>query len=155
MPAHYLRAPDSGPCKLSDFLTQRQYHRTGLYAECYRPLGVEHQMSVSLATSRLMFRGLVLNRGAPDFTERERRLLDLLRPHLALASENTAVVSTLRRRLRDSDRALDASDAGVIVADASGRVRLRTPRAHRWEQDYFGTTRAPTYLVEPLHAWLR
>jgi DNA-binding CsgD family transcriptional regulator/PAS domain-containing protein len=155
MPAHFARRPQSGSQKISDFLTRRQYQRTALYAECYRPFGVEHQIAVPLTIDHLIFRGLVLNRDRSDFTERERRLLDLLRPHLTLAFHNAAAFSGIRARLRDARGALEASADGVIVLDGGGRVRLETARARRLEHAYFGTPRGPSRLPEALRAWVR
>jgi DNA-binding CsgD family transcriptional regulator len=73
--------------KYSDFYTPRQWHNSGIYRDYYRVAGVEHRLVLFLTapgwapkngTLRLAFsRG----RGA-DFSERDRGLLALLRPHL-------------------------------------------------------------------------
>jgi DNA-binding CsgD family transcriptional regulator len=77
---------------ISDFYSARQWHGTGMYAGYYRPLGLEHDLMLTLPaapgpaldphqTVRLLF-----TRGpGPDFTERDRALLVLLRPHLRRA----------------------------------------------------------------------
>ena len=65
--------------KLSDFYTTRQLHSTGMY-QGMRKSGIEHELILCLPNDR----GRVwFWRGAgPDFSERERGLLALLRPHL-------------------------------------------------------------------------
>jgi DNA-binding CsgD family transcriptional regulator len=75
--------------KISDFYSARQLHRTGMYCDYLRPLGIEHDLRVCLADGpgRIAGQGrsvdLVLFRGpGPDFSERDRALLALLRPHL-------------------------------------------------------------------------
>jgi DNA-binding CsgD family transcriptional regulator len=103
--AHYW---DSDPCsypdrtgdlrsvtKISDFYSARQLHGTGMYSDYLRPTGIEHDVMLCLPpdpglgirpgqTVRLTFcRG-----PGPDFSERDRVLLALLRPHLHQAYRN-------------------------------------------------------------------
>jgi len=75
--------------KVSDFYSARQWHSTGMYCDWFRLLGWEHQLILALpeAPGRIAKPGrtvrLVFNRGpGPDFSERDRALLALLRPHL-------------------------------------------------------------------------
>jgi DNA-binding CsgD family transcriptional regulator len=74
--------------KISDFYSARQWHSTGMYSDFYRPLGIEHDLALSLPAPRrcggpgrsvrlFFFRG-----SGPDFSDRDRALLVLLRPHL-------------------------------------------------------------------------
>jgi DNA-binding CsgD family transcriptional regulator len=75
--------------KIADFYSARQWNATGMYWDYYRPLGFEHELKLSLPTGRQQLAGpgrtvrLVFFRGpGPDFSERDRALLVLLRPHL-------------------------------------------------------------------------
>jgi DNA-binding CsgD family transcriptional regulator len=75
--------------KISDFYSTRQWHSTGMYTDYDRPLGVEHDLVMYLPDERRQALGpgrtvrLILCRGpGPDFSERDRALLALLRPHL-------------------------------------------------------------------------
>jgi DNA-binding CsgD family transcriptional regulator len=67
----------------SDFYSARQWHSTGMYSDYLRPAGIDRELMLCLPgapgrTVRLMFfRG-----PGSDFTERDRALLALLRPHL-------------------------------------------------------------------------
>ncbi len=69
--------------RVSDFYSARQWHSAGMYSDYIRPGGYEHELMLCLPggpgrTVRLMFfRG-----PGSDFTERDRALLALLRPHL-------------------------------------------------------------------------
>ena len=77
---------------ITDFYSARQWHSTGMYTDVYRPQGVEPSFSCSCPdpagpiagpgrTLRLFFfRGT-----GPDFSERDRAVLTLLRPHLQQA----------------------------------------------------------------------
>jgi len=75
--------------KISDFYSARQWHATGMYHDLYRPTGIEHYIQLCLpeASGQTPEPGrtvrLVLSRGpGPDFSERDRAVLTLLRPHL-------------------------------------------------------------------------
>jgi DNA-binding CsgD family transcriptional regulator len=98
---------DSDPCsypdrtgdvrsvtKISDFYSARQWHATGMYSDHDRSRGIEHELMLCLPDAgRTAGPGqavgpgrtvrLMLTRGrGPDFSERDRALLALLRPHL-------------------------------------------------------------------------
>jgi DNA-binding CsgD family transcriptional regulator len=75
--------------KIADFYSARQWHSTGMYSDLYWPQGVEHELMLTLpvppGTSPAPGRTvrLFLFRGpGPDFSEADRALLTLLRPHL-------------------------------------------------------------------------
>ena len=75
--------------KSSDFYSARQWHSSGMYTDYDRPLGLEHDLMVCLPSALPPTAGpgryvqLTLMRGpGPDFSERDRALLTLLRPHL-------------------------------------------------------------------------
>ena len=79
--------------KIADFYSGRQWHSTGMYTDLYRPKGFEHELMLTLPCGRgrgTLGQGqtlrLFLFRGAGrDFSEGDRALLSLLRPHLHLA----------------------------------------------------------------------
>jgi DNA-binding CsgD family transcriptional regulator len=75
--------------KPGDFYSVRQWHSTGLYTDYYRPYGTEHALETAVSGWPGQAAGpgrtvrLVFFRGpGPDFSERDRGLLALLRPHL-------------------------------------------------------------------------
>ena len=68
---------------ISDFYTPREYHQTGMYADFLGPHGIEHEAMLCLSAPSGRSRRLLFARGpGPDFDERDRLLLALLRPHL-------------------------------------------------------------------------
>jgi DNA-binding CsgD family transcriptional regulator len=74
---------------ITDFYSARQWHSTGMYTDYYRPLGIEHELMLCMPAGTPGTSGpgrtlrLFLFRGqGPDFSERDRALLTLLRPHL-------------------------------------------------------------------------
>ncbi len=74
---------------IADFYSALQWHATGMYHDLYRPAGIEHYIQLCLPEASGQTPGpgrsvrLVLSRGpGPGFSERDRALLTLLRPHL-------------------------------------------------------------------------
>ena len=69
--------------KASDFTTMGAMRRTEIWAEYFRPFGVHREMMLCLPSPRRRTLRLLLVRGpGSDFSERDRGLLALLRPHL-------------------------------------------------------------------------
>jgi DNA-binding CsgD family transcriptional regulator len=70
-----------GPVSWSDFYSRRQLHATALYCEYFRPF--EHCLFVSFPTVPGQTRRFLLWRTAGHgFSERDRTVMALLRPHL-------------------------------------------------------------------------
>jgi DNA-binding CsgD family transcriptional regulator len=75
--------------KPSDFYSARQWHSTGMYSDILRPQGCEHQIQLCLPDSAGLsaepgrnVRLYLYREPGPGFSERDRALLTLLRPHL-------------------------------------------------------------------------
>ena len=75
--------------KISDFYSARQWHSTGIYCDHLRAQEVEHELQLCLPARPGPHAGpgrtirLAFFRGhGRDFSERDRGLLELLRPHL-------------------------------------------------------------------------
>lgn len=152
---HYKQTRDGQALKISDFLTQHQFHRLGLYKEFYRRLGVEYQMAALLAVSPPLRIAIAFNRSRRDFSERERLLLDLVRPHLTQAYENTEALTQIRQEGALLGQAVEAGSRGVVVLTREGQIRLISLRAREWLGGYFG--RVPlraTRLPEPLRSFI-
>jgi DNA-binding CsgD family transcriptional regulator len=86
--------------KITDFYSARQWHSTGMYTDHDRPLGLEHCLMLCLPEAPGRTAGperhlrLYFCRGpGPDFSERDRAILTLLRPHL-----HQAYLDAQRRR---------------------------------------------------------
>jgi DNA-binding CsgD family transcriptional regulator len=81
--------------RISDFYSTRQWHSSGMYSDYLRTAGVEHELLLCLGGAPGRTVRLIFIRGpGPDFSERDRALLALLRPHLQEAYAD----AELRRR---------------------------------------------------------
>jgi len=153
---HYRRTRDSRPLKISDFLARREFRRLELYTDFYRPLEVEHQLAVTLPAPPSLVIGIALNRSWHDFSERDRLLLDLLRPHLVQAYKHAEAWSKLRRRLAGAERALEHGGRALVELSAAGRITAATPLARRLLALFFADGRRhEARLPEELEAWVR
>jgi DNA-binding CsgD family transcriptional regulator len=151
----------SGACKISDFTSQKELHRLeGLYQKFLRPLEAEDQMmlflpsnnsgdwqQLSLANTQLV--GFALNRSQRSFTERDRLILNLLRPHLFQAYCNAQKYQQLQQKSYQLQQSLN--HLGLVILDTDGMVQLITPQASVWLEKYFPN---PTYFLQfPDHLW--
>lgn len=154
--AHYRRTGDLRARRISDLLTRRQFHDLGLYQEVFRHLDVEHQIAVGLETRPGLVIGLALNRRAPDFSGRDRALLDLLRPHLVQAYRTARAVDEWREEVTLARQALAGTGHEWVCLGPAGGLRRATVRARTWLADAFGLRpgRADR-LPEPLASWMR
>ena len=160
MVAHYQRTGDGSARKLSDFLTREEFHRLSIYNQNYSRSGVEYQMSVMVRSlqrpsPRTIAIALDRSRGDSDFTERDRIILNLLRPHLITAYANAETVSALRRTAPATDGAPETRRREIIVLRRSGR-HLISPRAAYWLDEYFGDASSRgDHLPDELQSWVR
>src|SRR5262249_37732336 len=114
---------DFGTCKLSDFLTGRGLQRLGLYQEFFRPSQVEHRFVVRLPSPESHARAFLVDRAdGRDFGERERIVLDVLRPHLA-----AAYAAARDRRLAAALARNEPRGGGVVGLDAGRRAHWAAP----------------------------
>jgi DNA-binding CsgD family transcriptional regulator len=85
--SHYANTGDGKALRISDFLERRQFHHTDIYDHVYRRIEVEYQMAITVPSPRRQLGrpgelvGLTLSRARRDFSESERTLLELVRPH--------------------------------------------------------------------------
>jgi DNA-binding CsgD family transcriptional regulator len=77
------RNPAAVTKRISDLVPADDFRCTPLYDEYYRVIGIEHVTAVPVYVDQRFLVSFVLNRGAAAFSDRDRELLDIVRPHLA------------------------------------------------------------------------
>jgi DNA-binding CsgD family transcriptional regulator len=115
---HGFRRHERRALKLSDFFTIRQLRDLDFYREVWRPLGIDDSLRVWLPAPQGRARTIVLERGGKRFTRRDRRLLQLLRPHLIHISAN----AHFRRAHADGLSGLTEREAEVLGWIAHGKT---------------------------------
>src|SRR5262249_26655882 len=116
---------------------------------------MEHQIALTLPSAPSVLIGLAFGRGKPDFSERERTLLNLLRPHLIQAYRSAEVLTRREQELARLRQGLEALPCGLIVLAHDGGVRLWPEQARRGLAEYFGRSARQTQrLPDSLHRWV-
>lgn len=105
--------------RMSDVVSRRRFRESRIYREYFRTFGVAYILDLGLPERSPRQRSLILLRGedTTDFSERDRAVLELLRPHLY----HLEVHAALRRRLTE---ALQEQNGGR----ESGAYASLTPR---------------------------
>jgi DNA-binding CsgD family transcriptional regulator len=98
--------------KLSDFHTRRELRRTALYADWFRPAGIEYELEVAIPSRLEHTKTFLFDDARHDFGERERALLNLLQPHLVQLDRTAA----LRRQVEATPVDRDAGRLGGLTA---------------------------------------
>lgn len=81
----YRETGGFGPVRTTDLMSQREFERLAIYNEYYRPVESRFQIEFTLPAPREVCLCLVLDRPDKNFSERDRAVLTLLRPHIAVA----------------------------------------------------------------------
>ena len=111
----HLASGDGSAIKVSDFLDRAAWHQTEIYRRFFAWVGVEHQMSITLPAPAPIVVGFAFNRSDRDFDERDRGVLNLVRPHLAQSWRRAREYERLDALLGAATGALDQAGSGVIV----------------------------------------
>lgn len=132
------------PLRISDFMCREKLERTDLYHYIFKPLGVRYQLGFITLNDVLQL-GIGLNRVRGDFTEEEREILNLLKPHLSQAYTTSKLFSYY-------SEAAEGNGQAWIVADSSGRILFETGKAVHWLVEYFGHNGS---LPTQIRDWLK
>ena len=113
---HVSHSETTTPIAISDFLGWREFRRLEIYARICRPNRVADSLRIYLPPTQTTAPFFFFDKERRGFTARDRDLLTLLRPHLALQRErwsrrhaNPEVISRLTRR-----------EAEILTAVATG-----------------------------------
>jgi DNA-binding CsgD family transcriptional regulator len=120
--AHYARTGERRPRKISDFLSLTEFKNLALYNEFFRPLSVNYQMAVTIPSMPELVIGIALNRSRIDFSERDRSVLEAIRPHLAQAYRNAAERTRLTERAASEART--PQGGGLVATEVAGGSAL-------------------------------
>ena len=122
---HHEVTGDFRALKISDFLTRSELRRTDIYWDWFHP-GASIQMTVGLDAPLSHTKVFLFDRGGGrDFNERDRAVLNFLRPQLA----NLYEAAQARRRAAQALALLEEADAGLVILDGAGVSSM--PRRRR------------------------
>jgi DNA-binding CsgD family transcriptional regulator len=114
------RTGDLGSVRMSDVIARRRYHELPVYRDYFRSFGLDHILDVGLSVDPRRHRTFTLFRrpSASDFSERERDVLEMLRPHLYHLEAQASLRRALSKALGQRD-----GDRGHLFADLTPRER--------------------------------
>jgi DNA-binding CsgD family transcriptional regulator len=161
--SRYFQAHEGCASKISDFAIESNFHRVeGVYWRFFKPIGSEDRMDKTFidplhpATTHAIYSlkadviCLTISRSHQAFTQRDRALLDLIRPHLMQAYHNAVKFTESQQQLTQRDLVLN--QFGTILLSADGRVQLMTERAWQLLEVYFAPC-SPDRLPDSLQQW--
>lgn len=143
---------DGSARRLSDFWTDAQFRSSPLFHDVYAPMGVHYQMSICLPAPRPVVLGVVVNRADRDFSDHDRDLLDLLRPHFAQGWLNARDRERLAAMLGAATTVLEEAHRGAVVLH--DRPEELTPGALVTLYRHFGRPSARSALPARVERWL-
>jgi hypothetical protein len=148
--SYHKDSTDLGAVKLSDFFTARQLRSLPIWTKWFAPWGVSDELEIGISPSKRFTRNFVFDRQGGTFTERDREVLDVLRPHLVALYERAR-----ERRLAFALLAAvdENPDAALVGLSRNGRVEYVTDAAGRMLREYFGAEVGLT-LPRPVGDWL-
>jgi DNA-binding CsgD family transcriptional regulator len=152
---YYMRTGDGRAARISDYVSQSRYHDTGLYSDFYRHYDIEDDLCLGIATEPSRSIGIAWHSDRL-FTDRERSLANLVRPHIVQAWKNARLFSEMIGQLQFLERGLEGASQGLIACDSEGRVRCITALARKYLMEYFETSKKlDRQIPEPLLSWVR
>ncbi len=146
----HARTRDGRAYRFSDVAEREELDRLELFREFYSSLGVRHQIAFALPSPPRLTFALALSRGGRDYSERDRDLLNLTRPHLIQAYRNVQARERAGRLIEALRNGVDASGESIAIVDA-GALALASAgaREHLFALGWDGGARPPALLLEP------
>ncbi len=147
--------------KISDFISQSELHALeGLYQQFMKTAELEYQMTFFLTNDNNSNRihspiltGASLNRRQNDFSERDRLVLEFLRPHLFQAYCNVQKYQQLQGQLDQLQSSVN--QLALVILDTEGRVQLITPQALTLLELYFPVSSILWQFPDKVWSWVK
>jgi DNA-binding CsgD family transcriptional regulator len=99
------RTGDATAVRMSDVISRARYHELPIYRDWYQPVGLDHLLEIAMSVKPHSYRSVLLTRGgdAPDFSERDRVVLETLRPHFRAREARAELVKVASGSAPDLD----------------------------------------------------
>jgi DNA-binding CsgD family transcriptional regulator len=151
---NYFKSTGDGQAlKISDFLSATDYHRLDVYRDVYKSTGAEDQMGFGVQVESRFVLGFAFDRADRSFTERDRVMLNLIRPHIIQAYLHLEELAGHEELQRDLQTALCENGLGVIVLRGRNRIFHATPGVLDKLAGYFAVPLGTSKLPPTLARW--
>ena len=121
-----------------------------LYGDLLHRSGVEYGIAIGVHAGRREVVVTGLGRTEREFSERDRDVLDLVRPGL----EDALRAAETRGRLVRAFAASPPPGTAVVLLDRYGEIEHSNLDAERWLAEHFGAAEHPGWLPRPVAEWL-
>lgn len=115
--------------RISDSVTFERFRGTALYNDYYRRIRIDHAVALPIYVRDGLLVSFVLNRTRRDFSDRERALLDLVRPNLAKLYKKIKTLNLLTSREAEVLRWIAAGKSDAQIGAILG-ISARTAQKH-------------------------
>ena len=138
------------PLKVSDFATLRAFRGTPIYDAFYRG-ELDYWLDVGLPATSTRTRVFIFTRqGGRDFTERDRLVLEILRPHLAARAATAESAVRAAASLTCAQEPAGEEARNVVLCSARGAIEFASPSSRALLARFAGVEngRLPTALLD-------
>jgi DNA-binding CsgD family transcriptional regulator len=136
--------------RLSEAVEARGLLHSELYGDLLHRSGIEYGIAIGIRAGRREAVVAGLGRTEREFSERDRDVLDLVRPGL----QDALRAAEARGRLVRALAADPPAGAAVVLLDRYGEIEHSSLRAERWLAEHFGPAEHPGWLPAPVAGWL-
>ncbi len=136
--------------RLSEAVEPGALARSDLFGDLLHPSGLDYGMAIGMRTERREAVVAGLGRAEREFSERDRELLDLLRPAL----EGALRATQARERLDAAVAMGPPRGTAVVLLDRFAEIESSSADAERWLAEHFGPGEHPRWLPAPVAEWL-
>jgi DNA-binding CsgD family transcriptional regulator len=150
----YQRTGDGSAYRFSDVWSAEEYHASELYRRVYAPMGIEHQMAFTVPDPQPVVIAVVLNRATPDYSERDRAIVNLLRPHIAQAWRNARELELLRARVGSPEPAPEDGERWMVLLDGDTILEQTTGSLDLLHEHFDDAWSTRDRLPAPVRDWL-
>jgi DNA-binding CsgD family transcriptional regulator len=153
---YHLRPERESILRVSDALTLPQWKDRAIYQEFYRPLEVPFQTLFHLPDDQGRQAAISLFRSHSDFSDRDKAMLEFLRPHFTVAWNNAKMFERLQQKASCLEGTVRAGSVELLWLDRDLRMLEPSDRVTVWLGRYGEpSVAAPGALPEPILSWVR
>ena len=121
---------------MGNLLSRSQWKKTAVFNEFYAKLGMQERLSVSLPFARPDSVAVVVHRSRGSFTERNRRVLNLLQFHISEACR-TAKLHVVPPSASIIDAIESLVGGSIVTLNSSGTVQFCSDLSQKYFESFF------------------
>jgi DNA-binding CsgD family transcriptional regulator len=116
------RNPAAVTRRIEDLLPGITFQRTPLFNDYYRAIRIDHVMAVPIHVDRHVLVSFVINRSKRGFSDHDRELVEVIRPHLGHLYRLSARTARNDDRLAEIEMPLTARERDVLDWLGAGKT---------------------------------